>query len=206
MKRLIAALAALALAIAAPLPALAWDTPVQAGGYDDFGCSGQPGPGGCAPLTRSSTVTSYAVGQLVCGATCNPIPIVVGRSSQNSPGSGLLSKIILLKSTPGVSNAAFNVFLYSAPPTFTSLADYSAYTGPYQADITGGIYIGQATCAQSTWGVTTDNSAWNVCPLDIAPGVFKSSNRLIYAVIEAAGTYTPGNAEKFWVVPYVAQD
>jgi len=210
MRRIVSHALALALALASCLPSFAYDAAVSAGGYDDFSCNAATGGAStCSGLTRSATITAYASGQLVCGATCAPIQIVAGRRSPTSPRSGLLSKVILAKSTGSFANASFNIYLFALPPTFVGLADYSAYTGPYFADLTApAIYIGQATCAQTTWSTTTDGSGWNVCPLDIAPAVYKSfpPGETIYATIEATGAYIPGAAEKFVIVTYEAQD
>lgn len=200
--------AALLMLAFAPAPSYA-DQPVSAGGYTDFGCSAGPGIG-CAGLQRPANTTPYASGQLVCGSPCVPIPVIVGRNSQGSAGSAVGLNVKLLKSGSGTTNATFNTFWFSAPPTFpASLADQSAYVGPYAADFLSGIYIGSATC--STANNTSDATAQVYYNCSINEGgilalALKSTARTAYVTIEATGAYTPASGEKFYVTPYELQD
>lgn len=212
MRRLILALACALAFVALPNLARAWDSPVTAGGYDDFSCASAFGNngGGCTGLTRPSNTTAYSSGQIVCASTCAPLTIVAGRNNPTSPGSGIITGVSLLKSGNGTSGATFNVFFYSASPTFpASLADQSGYVGPYAADIKTGIYVGSASC--STTNNTSDSSAqvWYVCSIN-SGGInglnFKTTGGLLYAVIEATGAYTPASGEKFYVTAYEVQD
>ena len=203
-----AALAALGFIVALS-PVKAADTPVTAGGYNDFGCApGIPALGGsaiCTGITRPANTTAYASGQLVCGATCAPITIVAGRPTMASSGSGLIDKVVLLKTGP-TTTGTFNVFLYSNVPTFAGLADQSAYVGPYKADITSGIYVGQATC--STGQATSDGSpgTFYVCSLDAQAMTYRTTGKILYAAIEATAAYTPVSQEQFYVLTYELQD
>lgn len=207
-KLLFAALLSLIGALAFA-PASHADQPVTAGGYTDFGCSAGPGIG-CAGLARPSNTTAYASGQLVCGSPCAPLQIVAGRNSQSSAGTGVGLNVHLLKSGSTTTNASFNVFFYGASPTFpASLADQSAYVGPYAADITSGIYIGSATC--STTNNTSDSPAQVYFNCSINEGgilalALKTTGKLLYAVIEATAAYTPASGEKFYVTTYELQD
>ena len=203
MRQFLASLAAIALALS-PLPALAYDTQVQAGFYNDFSCASAPGTNTCNGITRPANATPYTNGQLVCGAICAPIPIMAARASQNSPGSGQLRGVTLLKSTATVASITFTVFFYAASPNFPSLSDQSGYTGPYKVDITSGIYIGSAACSNGT--PTTDTGAYFYCPMNYVGVPYKTTGKLIYAVIEATSAYTPGNGEQFWVLPAYQQD
>jgi hypothetical protein len=183
--------------------ALAADTPVTSGNYNDFGCSAGRGIG-CIGLTRPANTTAYAAGQLVCGATCAPLQIVAGRRSDTSDGSGVIRKVALVKSGSGATNAQFTVYLYSAPPTFTGLADQSAYTGPYLADVTSGNYVGSATCMLPS--STTDGGRYFVCQMDGWVLNYRTTGKILYAAIEATAAYTPASAESFYVVTYETQD
>jgi hypothetical protein len=143
---------------------------------------------------------------LVCGSTCAPLTIVAGRKQSQSAGSGLIDKVILLKTGP-TTTATFNVFLYANNPTFAGLADQSAYVGPYEADITSGIYVGQATC--STGQPTSDASpgTFYVCSLDVNTAAsYRTTAKLLYAAIETSSAYTPVSGENFYVVTYELQD
>ncbi len=203
----LAALAALGLSLATPVYAA--DTPVTAGGYNDFGCAGGVaslgGSPACVGLTRPANTTPYANGQLVCAPTCAPLTIVAGRQGQTSSGSGLIDKVVLLKTGP-TTTPTFNIFLYSNTPTFAGLADQSAYVGPYKADITSGIYVGQATC--STGQATSDGSpgTFYVCSLDAQAISYRTTGKTLFAAIEATSTYTPVSGESFYVVTYELQD
>lgn len=207
-KTYLAALAALGFLVSLS-PVRAADTPVTAGGYNDFGCAaGVASLGGspaCTGLTRPANTTAYSSGQLVCGATCAPLTIVAGRNSPMSSGSGLIDKVILLKTGP-TTTGTFNVFLYSNSPTFGGLADQSAYVGPYKADITSGNYVGQATC--STGQATSDGSpgTFYVCSLDAQAVSYRTTGKTLYAAIEATAAYTPVSGEQFYVVTYELQD
>jgi hypothetical protein len=192
-------------------PAHAVDTPVTAGGYTDFGCNSAPGNngGGCAGLQRPANTTAYSVGQLVCSTPCVPLQILAGRRQEQSAGSGLGLNVKLLKSGSSTTNASFNVFFFSAPPTFPSLADQSAYAGPYAADITSGIYIGSVTC--STANNTSDTTAEVYYNCEVNEGgilalALKTTNKILYATIETTGAYAPSSGEKFYVTTYELQD
>lgn len=214
--RKLALAALLAFLAFAGAPSFAADQPVTAGGYTDFGCSSGPGIG-CAGLQRPANTTAYASGEIVCAATCAPLQIVAGRNAANSAGTGLGFNVTLLKSGVGTTNATFNVFFYGAPPTFpAALADQAAYVGPYAADIISGNFIGSASC--STTNNTTDSPAqvYYTCSINSGgPQVLGlkttlsttlNNTRILYAVIEAAGSYTPASGEKFYVTTYEIQD
>lgn len=197
------------LALALSPRARAADSEMTVGHFNDFGCSSGPGIG-CAGLTRPANTTAYASGELVCGATCAPLPVIAGRNAFTSSGSGVISKVMLVKSGATTTNAQFNVFLYAASPTFPgTLADQSAYVGPYLADITAGNYIGVAVCTNFSPTSDASPAEFSVCQLDAISSTiwhYRTSGKAVYATIEATAAYVPASAEKFFVATYEEQD
>jgi hypothetical protein len=155
-------------------------------------------------LTRASNTTAYGANRAVClntsGTVCAPLTIAVGEQPSGL-FNGQVQTLRLLKSGATQTNATFNVWLYSAPPTVTSIFDNVAYLGPFAADMPN--FIGMAQCSTAT--ATSDGTAqtWYDCALQNpnTSGAFafqtSQATNTIYAMIEVTAAYTPASAETF---------
>lgn len=153
-------------------------------------------------LTRASNTTPYTGNQAVCLLTSVTVcaPSTAAIAAVNA-GSGLLTKVSLLKSGTSTTNATFTIWMFSAAPTTTSLFDASAYVGPYAADIPN--YIGSAACSSPL--ATNDGTAQVRYDCQLSnPNVGGATNFLALSgsqnidyLISATAAYTPASAETF---------
>lgn len=141
-----------------------------------------------ASFTRPANTTAYSTGQLVANAgSVVPMSFVVG----SAVGSFRLTRVRLVKSGTGVSNATFRVHLYqAAAPTFAS-GDGAAWSSNGAANWLGNIDIGSMLAF--TDGAAGTGSAAAGSELLIKT----SAGTTIYAVLAALGAYTPVSAEVF---------
>jgi hypothetical protein len=155
---------------------------------------------GSGSTQHSAVTTAYAAGELFANNTTgNVAPALITVTGTNG-GTGLIDKAIIESSGPN-QPPTISLFLYSALPTISGLADRSAYVGPYAADITSGIYIGSLVC--SNWTKTSDASAqWfseclgfnGLAPASI-PFKAVAGQTAILALEEIGAPYTPLSGE-----------
>lgn len=118
--------------------------------------------GTCQRPTGGVTYTSNQLFGCQIGGSLAPAPITIGGVSQ---GAQLITGARLFTTGTGASGAAYKVFLYSTVPTITGLSDASAYTGPYAADLSSNIYIGQLTCSTMTPTNDSTHEYWSECSI-----------------------------------------
>lgn len=196
MKRILAVGLLAALAVLGP--ARAANTPAATvGGVTNPG--GPPfAPSQPAVLTRSNDTTQYTVNTAVCAsksATCVPLQLQFARNG--GPNTGIPTRVLLWKSGSTTTSATFTIWFYSAPPKVTNIDDNSAYTGPFAADLTAGIYLGYATCGTANTG--SDSYVFYECSLMSNNPAFGATLQIVYAMIEVTGTWTPTAQEKLGV-------
>lgn len=148
-----------------------------------------PGP----TFTRPNDATPYTSGDLVANSTTagSVVPIAIVFGSNTTENQIELSRIRLVKSTTGVTTAAFRIHLFSTLPT-VSAGDNAA-----MVIATGAAgYLGFFDIA--TMQSFTDGAQGTV---------ITGSNRIvlvggatIYALIEARGAYTPVALETFTLI------
>lgn len=143
-------------------------------------------------ITRPADTTPYNLGDLVANNTTagsvTPFAFNVGQSRGIK-----LWRISVNKSTASVTSAAFRVHLYNDSPTVANgdngvwSSTSSSYNGFVDVAAPGTAFSNNYTAT----GVYVNNSVF-------APLFFLSdADGYIYALLEARGAYTPGNAETF---------
>jgi len=167
-----------------------------------------------ASLTRAGDTTTYTANTLVCASKsvdCVPIPIVLGRSQ--GPGTGVIVRFQLSKSGSTTTNANFIAWLFSASPKVTGLKDNSAYTGPYNSDLTAGAYLGNYTCAASSAVTGTDSNVIYECSASSLTGytpfattVLGNAGGTLYMLLSVTAAYAPAASEAFSLQPDALQD
>jgi hypothetical protein len=161
--------------------------------------SAQIGANGTGSTTHSSVTTAYTGNQLFANnttgnAAASPITI-------NAVPAGQALTIKATIYSTGTNKPGTSIlWLYSAPPTTTALVDYSAYVGPYLADLQANIYLGFLTC--SGWQVTNDGTAkyFSECSgsslmLNTVLPEFSSAPKTTIYALEEVGAYTPISGE-----------
>ena len=155
---------------------------------------------GIGSTTHSAVTTAYTAGELFANNTeweCN---------SGNDTGEALtpsgqgLAWHAMMESSGTNQPPEIDLWLYSGVPLTTGLVDYSAYVGPYQVDLTSGIFLGKLIC--NSWAKTNDGTAkyWSECTSSngvFGPMPFKAVAGLttINVLEEINGSYTPLSSE-----------
>lgn len=156
-----------------------------------------------ANFTRPADTTAYASADLVANSTTagSVVPMSFTTAARTTAGSGQVLGARLKKSTNTTANASFRLHLYKASPTCTNgdngawLTDQSGYIGSIDLDISG-----------SNGRVFSDPAAEVVAgPAVTLPIIFAATATTIYGLLEARGSYTPGNAEVFTVELEISQ-
>lgn len=150
-------------------------------------------------FTRPSNTTAYSNGKIVSDSTSAGTRLTL--TPKNPDGSSsiglvagasyMVKSVELCKSTSGVTNASFDVYLYSSG--VTAMNDNSNFTmdfGERQES------IGKTSITMYT-GDTNSSSAEGV-NVDV-DHVFIATGTGIDARIVATAAYSPGSAEKFYL-------
>lgn len=153
-----------------------------------------------ANFTRPGDTTPYASGDLVANSTTagsvTPLSLTCGRGSSGSAATGLIRRIKVHKTNTGVTNASFRVHLYSASPTCTN-GDNGAWLTSQAAGYLGAFDV-------TVDRVFSDGASGQGVPVTGSDIAF--TTQTVYALIEARGAYTPGNAEVITVTVEVLQN
>lgn len=144
-------------------------------------------------ITRPADTTAYAVGDLVANSTTagSVTPFTFASAVDADTGSyGRVDRIRIYKSGTSVTNASFRVHLYNATPASITNGD----NGAWLTNDAGYIGAFDATVDR----VFNDGAEGAGVPL-VGGGVIFSipAGTTLYALLEARGAYTPGNAETF---------
>lgn len=156
-------------------------------------------------ITRPADTTAYTSGDLVANSVTagSVAALQFTTAARVSGGSGAIVGARIQKSTTSVTNAAFRLHLFDTTPTFTSAGDNSAISTVVVASAKGYLgYVDITTMIQFSdvaWGTgAPDNNRGSV--------PFKATAQIIFGILEARGTYTPGNAEVFTIAIMILQD
>ena len=155
-----------------------------------------------ANFTRPANTTAYSIGQLVANSTTAgsvvPLSFTVSRIND---ASGMVRRARIKKSTTSTTNATFRLHLYQNDPSAASgiangdggtwSTKEAGWLGDIDVDMTSATNGRAFTDAAD--GVAAPNAGTEI---NFIP---KSGTQTIYALIEARGAYTPGNAEVFTV-------
>lgn len=148
-----------------------------------------------ASFTRPTDTTAYAVGDLVANSVTAglvaPLSLTVGRVT--APW-GRIKRVRLSKTTTVLTAAAFRAHFYAVSPTPAN-GDNAAWSTDQAATYVGAV------------GVTMDKAftdgAFGMADCEIA---YIAAAQTLYALIEAAAPYSPGNAEVFTLAADIEQD
>jgi len=156
-------------------------------------------------ITRPADTTAYASGDFVANSvTAGSVAALQFTTLASiSGGSGIMTGARIQKSTTSATNAAFRVHYFTVVPTFTSAGDNSAISTVVVASAKG--YLGYVDITAMT---AFSDVAWGTGAVDNSRGgiPFVAVAQIIYAIVEARGAYTPGNAEVFTVTTFALQD
>lgn len=145
-------------------------------------------------FVRPADTTQYAVGDLVANSTTggSVAAMELAFGEQGGLRETSISRVILYKTSVGVTTADFRVHMYTADPTATN-GDNAAWLTDNVA-----AYLGSADVTIDR--VFSDGASGAGSPVNLVdiPAVLTSGK--IYALLEARGTYTPVSAETFTLV------
>ncbi|HEV7352579.1 MAG TPA: hypothetical protein VGN74_05560 [Brevundimonas sp.] len=146
-------------------------------------------------FTRPADTTAYASGDLVANSTtAGSVQRLVLRPAQEAGGSQLIRRVRLVKSTSGLTGAAFRVHFYALVPgvglTFAN-GDNAAWSTNRALG-----YFGASDITMDR--AYTDGALGIDVPLRGGEIVTPRDLDLVVA-LEARGAYTPGSAEVFTI-------
>lgn len=154
---------------------------------------------GSGSVSHSAVTTAYAANQLFANNTSGNAAATQITVTGTAAGTGFITHALIASSGTNLPPTE-TLYLFSAAPTTTGLIDYSAYLGPYLADVTGGSYIGSLTC--SNWQKTNDASAkyYSECSTSNASASameFQATAGQTYIQVleQVGGAYTPLSGE-----------
>lgn len=150
-------------------------------------------------FTRPADTTAYASGDLVANSTTagSVVPIQLSVARING-GAGQIKRVRLKKSGTGVTNAAFRVHFYTATPVPSNgdngawLTTDTGWIGSFDVTIDKAF-----TASAQGVGIPTTGTELS---FNVAAGA-----KVLFALIEARGVYTPASAETFTLAAEVIQ-
>lgn len=148
-----------------------------------------------ANFTRPADTTQYAVGDLVANSTtAGNVVALKFAPVVNTVGNAVrIEAARIFKSGTGTTSASFRLHLYEASPGTPANGDNGAWS------TAGKDYAGAIDVVVDR--VFTDGAFGRGLPLTNTPMTFLpgAGEKAVYGLLEARGTYTPGNAEVFTV-------
>lgn len=148
-----------------------------------------------ATFTRPANTTAYSTGQLVANSTTagSVVPMTFTLGNSFGQGQFRLTRIRLVKSGTGVTNATFRLHLYQvAAPTFAN-GDGGTWSGTGAANWIGNVDV------SSMLAFTDGAAGTGSCPSGSEIFLKTSSGKTVYGVLAALGSYTPTSGETFTV-------
>lgn len=152
-----------------------------------------------ASFTRSTGTTQYTA-QDVVGPVTTPAVLTFAGAARIAGGSGYVTKVMIGKSTTGLTNASFRLWIYRVAPT--AIADNSPWT-LLRADWAK--RIGYVDITLSTGGSGSDSAIGQDSSVRM-PFQCASDSTSLYGVLLAAAAYTPVDSELFDVEITVEQN
>jgi hypothetical protein len=176
---------------------------VPISGESPFPVSAPPSTTPTATFARPTNTTPYSTGQLVANSTAAgsvaPLTLPVARFTG---GTGQLWRCRVRKSTASLTNAVFRVHIFSGPaaPTVAN-GDGGVFLPNNVANYIGAFNV-TLDCAFSDGAIGIGTPSFG------GAVVFATdpSTQNLWALIEARGAYTPGNAEVFGVTLEAVRD
>lgn len=142
-----------------------------------------------AAFNRPADTTTYAVGDVVAPS---PVAVLSFSAARKNGGTGVITGVRLSKSTNTLSGAVFRVHFFKNAPVTLPSADNVAFAGAVSGIAAVAIGYVDVTMDQAYTDGAKGFASINAKAFAAAGG---SPN--LYALIEARGAYTPGNAETF---------
>lgn len=147
-----------------------------------------------ASFTRPANTTQYASGDLVANSTtAGDVAPMEFAAAPAYHGGGVIRRVRIHKSGTGVTAADFRLHLFASDPTATAPTngDNGAFA-TIEADWLGAFDVTLAAFNDGAKGIDTPNQGTQVA--------FRlESQKVIYGLLEARGTYTPASGEVFTV-------
>ena len=158
-----------------------------------------------ASFTRPADTTAYAQGDLVANSTTagSVVPLRFGVAKMGR-GSGVIAHARFFKDHQTVTNAKFNLHLFTQSPTVTNgdngvfaVSTATYYLGKIVIDMTSGAFVTTTDAMKrGPFVATFDSSSHpNVLAFDLTQD--ETNGRLIYGLVEADAAYTPQSGETF---------
>lgn len=145
-------------------------------------------------FTRPSDTSVYASGDLVANSTtaANVVPMEFKLYKYTRAGNGSIRRARLFKDNESVTNASFQLHLFSSSPTVSN-GDNGAL-----AVSTAEYYLGSIAIDMTTGAFVTSTDAWQAAAaspeinIDVGGGP-------IYGLLQASAAYAPASAETFTI-------
>lgn len=149
-------------------------------------------------FTRPANVTQYASGDLIANSATagNVVPLQFNTAALGM-GSGTARAALVFKDDEALTAAVFNVHLFSASPTVNN-GDNGAFSPTTMANWLGFIPVDLSLDGRAS---ATDAAGRGVFTVAIIFDLkhINNSERRLYGLLEAGGTYTPASGETFKV-------
>lgn len=150
-----------------------------------------------ASFTRPADTTAYAIGDAITNSTSAPTVFQLDLSAFCVPGQSIeVRKLAVVSSIKQSTLPLINVFLSST--TFTATNDNSALSIDDTTMEAGGSWFNcdlqNSTAANARVAYTGSHQ----------PLVLAAADTKLYGTLQAANAYTPGSAEKFTIIAWIA--
>lgn len=146
-----------------------------------------------ANFTRPADTTAYTAGDMVANSTTAGSVVPMSLTVNSVSGRKVyLRRVVLKKSTTGVTAPNFRVHFYTASPTIAS-GDNAAYS----TTLSG--HFCDMDVNMLTTDIFSDGNDGIGTPNNGAECAVAPTTTTVFALIEARGAYAPGNAEVFTI-------
>lgn len=144
-------------------------------------------------FTRPANTTQYAANDLVANSTTAGSVVPLSFPTNQIRLQGIIRRVRLYKSAASATAASFIVHLFTASPTVTN-GDNGAFAVSTAANYLDEVAVDMSSSGSPGTAYLFKASAATAIGFRLYP-----YGSLIYALIEANGTYTPASGETFQV-------
>lgn len=149
-----------------------------------------------AAFTRPNDTTAYAIADAIANSTtaANVSPLVFGGMASAPGGTGLVTNVLIWKSTATITNASFRLYLLTARLT-AAFADNAAFNLTYQdlPKVAGVLdFLLRTEGGSATVAYAWDDSRRIDYQCD-------GADTSLYGYLAAEAAYTPGGLDQFYV-------
>ena len=148
-------------------------------------------------FTRPADTTAYTAGDAVSNSTTAPTILSFANAASGNTNGGVITAIMLSKSTATTANARFRLYLYAE--SVTAVNDNSAFSQTY-ANTQYLIGIQDFSLASTGANTAFATESGLYIPYQMA------TQTSIFAHLVALEAYAPGSAEAFRIVLHVTRD